>query len=306
VEWRLSEYIPPGEFPQDPPGRRSTFSMQSPLFPHPIAPSGPPWTPAQWGEYLTEATGNPVRVTFGRARRQVIQSKGYWDDPTGKPIELRVSAFFSQAPPEILQAVAQWLRSGKRAKAACAELDSWIAEKLRELPPKPAPKRPTGPLETEGTHHDLGPLMEELVGPAPRPTFEYQESDFGALGIPLFSWGRRQKSSARRSLQLGSYAESGHRIRIHPVLDQANVPRLIVRFVLFHELLHAHRAATDPPHEPGSRRTPHDRAFRSREAEYIDYGRACAWQEARIGALIRSARSGKPLGKQRRIFGFQL
>ena len=288
--------------------------MPSPLFPHPEGPlgaphgakCGPPWTPEQWGDFLTEATGNPVRVTFGRARRQVITSKGYWADPTGKPIELRLTSFFSQAPRGILLAVASWLKSGKRAKAACAELDLWIAEQLRSLPPKPAPKRAVGPLETEGNHHDLAPLMDELIGPAPRPTFEYQESDFRSLGIPIFSWGRRQKSSARRSLQLGSYTESSHRIRIHPVLDQANVPRWFVRFVLFHELLHAHRAATDSPGRPGQRRTPHDRAFRAREAEYADFERACAWQEARIGALIRSARSGKPLGKLRRIFGFQI
>ena len=277
--------------------------MQLPLSPPTGTPTGPPWTAEDWGDFLTDATGNPVRVTFGRARRQVIQSKGYWDDPTGKPIELRISSFFSQAPTEILSAVALWLRSGKRAKAACAELDLWIAEKLRELPPKPAPKRSSSSEETEGNYHDLAPLVDELVGPAARPTFEFQESDFGALGLPTFSWGRRQKSSARRSLQLGSYTESGHHIRIHPVLDQANVPRWVVRFVLFHELLHASRAATDPRQQPGQRRTPHDRAFRMREAEYSDYDKACAWQEARIGALIRSARSGKPIGKLRRIFG---
>ena len=63
--------------------------MQMPLSPPEGTPIGPPWTAKEWGDFLTKATDNPVRVTFGRARRQVIQSKGYWDDPTGKPIELR-------------------------------------------------------------------------------------------------------------------------------------------------------------------------------------------------------------------------
>ena len=81
-------------------------------------------------------------------------------------------------------------------------------------------------------------------------------------------------------------------VRIHPVLDQVAVPRWFVGFVLYHELLHA--ALGDAP-ETGSRKRHHGPEFRSREAAHPDYERAITWEKRYVNALIRSARTGKPL-----------
>jgi hypothetical protein len=273
----------------------------------PFNPPVPSWSAQEWSDFLAEALGNPVTVTYGRARREVIKSKGYWNDPSGRPIELRLSDIFTAAPDDVRAAVGSWLKSGRRAKGACKLLDDRIAATLRALPPSPVGAKRKLNIETKGNHHDLVELVDELVTNAEAPSAEFLTADFSPKGLPTLTWGRRTKSSARRSLHLGSYSETNHRIHMHPVLDQANVPRWFVRYVLFHELLHAYRAVNDPPLEAGKRRNPHDRLFREREAEYDDFKRAHAWQEARIGALIRSARSGKPLGRARRkIFGFEL
>jgi hypothetical protein len=272
----------------------------------PFGAGQPPWSAHDWSRFLTEATQNPVVVTYGRARREVIRSKGFWNDPAGRPIELRLSNIFADAPERVREAVGTWLKSGRRAKGACKLLDDWIAETLSALPPQSPPRKRKLALDVAGEHHDLGSLVAELVTESGSPSAEFRTMDFSANGLPEFTWGRRTKSMARRSLHLGSYSETSHRIHIHPVLDQANVPRWFVRYVLFHELLHAFRTANDAPKLPGQRRTPHDRKFREREAQYGDYPRASAWQKARISALIRSASSGKPLGKARRkIFGFE-
>lgn len=240
---------------------------------------------------MTKALKNPVVVTYGSARRQVVQSRGFWSDPRGKPIEVRLSRFFAGAPLEVQQALATWLRHGRKRRDACETLDAFIDASLRALPPKKT--RATRP-EPKGLCHDLAPLLAELVeGPAP----EFLPLDFAPRGLPSCSWGRRGLSRARRSLQLGSYAEDSHRIRLHTVLDQAAVPRFFLRFVLFHELLHAARsiAAEREPASKSARRLHHDAAFREREARYRDFAAATAWQERNIPGLLRSARTGKPL-----------
>ena len=149
-----------------------------------------------------------------------------------------------------------------------------------ELGPPPARRIKLVP---RGQAHDLTEIARELLS-----------AELGARLAPLervprVTWGRRGPRRVRRSLQLGSYDPELGLVRIHPVLDQPAVPRFFVRYVLFHELLHA--AFEDDPH--GSR--PHGASFRRREAAYPDYERALAWQELHLARLIRSARTGRPL-----------
>ena len=97
------------------------------------------------------------------------------------------------------------------------------------------------------------------------------------------TWGRRARSSARRTLMLGNYRPDGNVVRIHPVLDQKLVPDWYVRFILFHEILHAAIPSGRVHHTP---------AFRRREQQHPDYARARKWEKKHITKLIRSARKG--------------
>ncbi len=265
----------------------------------PPPPDGPPTAfepddpdrAAVWSAYLSEAVQNPVLVTFGRARRQVIQSRGYWKDPHGRPIELRLAGFFAEAPAEVMDALATWMRSRERGGAAGKLLDAFIEESLASGP-APARKRPKA--ETAGATHDLARLLVTQLG----PDSPIRPDELAPLGTPLITWGKRGPSRARRSLQLGSYEEDRHLIRLHRVLDQPAVPDWFVGFVLFHELLHATRAAEarrDTTRPRGRRHLHHDAAFRARESTHTDHARSEVWQRKHIGALLRSARSQKPM-----------
>jgi hypothetical protein len=65
-----------------------------------------------------------------------------------------------------------------------------------------------------------------------------------------------------------------------------------VRYVLFHELLHA----IHPPRRDENRRwIHHGREFRRRERAYPGYAVAIEWEKRHIPALIRSARRGEAL-----------
>lgn len=216
-----------------------------------------------------------MRVRFGRARRQVLVA---FPERTG--LRVRMNQVFSSAPGEVREAVAAWLRSGRRARRACDRLDRWIASIVPALGP-PRPVR----LVAHGLHHDLAEITAELLAcefaglpPARRPR-----------GV---TWGRRGPSGRRRSLQLGSYDPESAIVRVHPVLDQPAVPRSFVRYVLFHELLHAELCQ---PCAAGQRARHHDREFQRREAEHPGTAAALRWQERNLAALLRSARTGKPM-----------
>jgi len=234
---------------------------------------------AEWEHYLTGQLGREVRVRYGRARRQVIVAY-----PERAGLRVRMNQVFERAPQPVRAAVADWLRVGRSARGACRELDDWIASIVATLGPPRAPR-----LVVRGEHHDLSEITDELLA----DEFRALPRERHPSGV---TWGRRGGRSARRSLQLGSFDPETTLVRIHPVLDQAAVPRWFVRYVLFHELLHAE---LNEPCREGQRPRHHGREFRQRETAYPGTAHALAWQHENLPALLRSARTGKPMALPR-------
>jgi hypothetical protein len=238
-----------------------------------------PFSADDWALYLSGQLGREVRVRYGRARRQVIVAY-----PERAGLRVRMNHAFGRAPQPVRAAVADWLRAGRGARSACRELDRWIASIVGTLGPPPPPR-----IVTRGAHHDLAEITADL-----------QAREFHALpperhpsGV---TWGRRGGRSARRSLQLGSFDPETTLVRIHPVLDQAAVPRWFVRYVLFHELLHAE---LNQPCQEARRAQHHGREFRRREEAYPGTAPALTWQMEHLSALLRSARTGRPIASPR-------
>ena len=252
---------------------------------------------ADWETFLGSRLTRPVRVVYGRSRTSPLQARR---TPAGRTTFardgaewlLRLHTMFRGAPPDVREAVADLLRSGRRAKRSCAVLDDWIAANLPRHPP---PRVPDSSLTQRGRHHDLaaiagGILVAELA------------SDFGpARKPPRFTWGKSRARSRRRrggALRLGSYDAEIDVVRIHPALDQEGVPDWFVRYVLFHELLHA---VHPPVRGKDGRWIRHGKEFQARERAYPGLERALAWERRNIDALIRSARTGEPLRAKRRV-----
>ncbi len=245
-----------------------------------------------WEAELSASLGYPVRVELTRSRSYPIQLRH------PKPAELRerpelrkgwvvrLHRVFADAPAEVRADLASWIRAGRRARRASRELGAWTERAIAEEPPPPR-RRVT--LLPAGEVHDLTRLTADLL------EAEFQGEFEGERVAPDLTWGRRGKSRARGRLQLGSYQPEGNLIRIHPVLDQRAVPAWLVRYVLFHEHLHA---ALPSEKDPATGRTSHHgRRFRERERAYADYPRALLWERQHLGRLLRSARAGKPLGR---------
>ncbi len=250
------------------------------LAPRSFAAAERPFSAAEWSSHLSGELGRSVRVTFGRARRSVLVAR-----EQGRVLAVRMNACFAEAPPEVREATAAWLRSGKRARRACLLLDEWIAALSERLAAEPRPPLATRP---RGAAHDLVELAAEVLAS------DLQGAPFPLGAPPALTWGRRGR--AGRQLQLGSFDPEANLVRMHPVLDQAAVPRHFVRYVLFHELLHA----TMPTRRGAGRAIHHPPAFRRRERAYPGYDEALRWQAANLRALLRSSRTGQPMRERRR------
>jgi hypothetical protein len=258
-----------------------------------------------WQDFLSAELRCPVRVVYTRARRTPLQVRptprtravpssrrrpSAIDAPRAASrspgtcgLEVRMHSMFGEAPPHVHDAVVRWIRSGRRAPRACAVLDRWIMESLERIPIE-MPRDVS--LRTRGRQHDLEALTRELLSTELATEFPEGESR------PRVTWGRKGQSRTRHSLRLGSFDPEGRIVRIHPVLDQDAVPVWFVRYVLFHELLHA----VHPPRPgEGSRWIHHGAEFRRRERAYADYSRAIEWEKGHMTELIRSARRAVPM-----------
>jgi hypothetical protein len=258
-----------------------------------------------WQEFLSTELRCPVRVVYTRARRTPLQvrpvsqsgaasgsrarssdgrgSRAAHGPPGASGLEVRMHAMFDEAPAPVHEAVVRWIRSGRRAPRACAILDRWIMESLERLPVEPPRENA---LRARGRHHDLELLAEGLIAD------ELAAELAQRTPKPRVTWGKKGQSRTRHSLRLGSFDPEGSLVRIHPVLDQEAVPVWFVRYVVFHELLHA---VLPPRLGRGSRWIHHGAEFRRRERTYADYARAIDWEKAHMGELIRSARRSAPM-----------
>lgn len=250
------------------------------MTPDPASPA-PALTPADWERLLAERLPGPVTVSYGRSRTTPLlahpprRATPAW--------RVRMHSVFAAAPVEVRAAVVDLLGTGRKRRQSRAILDAWIQRALASHPP---PRIPDERLATKGLHHDLARIAAGLLASECR-------GDFGAArAAPRITWGRSRKRRGGRGIRLGSYDVESHLVRIHPALDQPAVPEWFVRYVVFHELLHA----VHPPVRGGDGRwIRHGKEFGRRERGYPGLERALAWEREHIDRLIRSARTGRPM-----------
>jgi hypothetical protein len=109
--------------------------------------------------------------------------------------------------------------------------------------------------DPQGEHYNLLEMFEDL-------NFRYF---FGLMARPAIGWSR----SASRTL-LGHYDSSHNAIVLSRILDRPQTPRILVEYVLFHEMLHLRY----PAEHRGSRRCVHTREFKAAERQFEHYKEA--------------------------------
>ncbi|HVE83531.1 MAG TPA: hypothetical protein VND93_11810 [Myxococcales bacterium] len=195
-----------------------------------------------------------------------LRSGGGW--------RMRLHHMFLAAPDEVLGALARYVGSGDAD--ASARLDRFIERNrvfIRRVTPAQLRRRLR--IDPRGDHHDL----EDIFG---RLNRRY----FGDRVSATITYGPAPRARGpRKSIKMGSYSAETRVIRIHPALDQAQVPSFFVEWIVFHEMLHhVHRARRG---EDG-RRCVHTPEFLEHERSFHDYHRAQRWEDENLDLLLRS------------------
>ncbi len=164
---------------------------------------------------------------------------------------------FLQADDALIGEIASFIR---RRKGRTPLIGAFIRQQRGAIRKK-QPRRLI--LNPRGKHHDLGELAESV-------NQEYFEGKICAS----ITWGTPRMRRAVRRRTLGSYSIQTDTIRINPVLDRKTVPCYFIRFIIYHEMLHADIRCE----ERGGRRSIHSAEFRRREMMFKDYAQALTWE----------------------------
>jgi hypothetical protein len=186
---------------------------------------------------------------------------------------VKISDHCRQAPRPVLEAVIMILgykvmrRRPLKEYLRTYELfrcDPGIAEAVRERRILKGRKHIAGEA---GCYYSL----ESIYGELNRTYFNNQ------IDIARIGWGFRRSRS-----RMGHYDPAHHTITLSPVLDAPDVPGFVVRYIVYHEMLHAVFEATSV----GVRKRHHHAEFRRAERAYPDFARA-----KKFLARMSSARS---------------
>jgi len=181
---------------------------------------------------------------------------------------LRLHKMFVGAPPRIVRALVRYVvHNDRRASQLLGDYIERHQHVIKRQERKPRPFRG----RTAGRHHDLQAIFDSL-------NVERFESKLEAR----ITWGPVTARRARRSIKMGSFAVEDRIIRIHPILDQEDVPAFFIRWIVFHEMLHGRHDII----RKGRRRIFHSPAFIADEQSFPDFARATAWEKANLDRLL--------------------
>jgi hypothetical protein len=230
----------------------------------------PNWSEDTLAEHLRSLCTVPLEF---RLTDNSFTMMTYKPPRRGRPAQLRAHRMFAGASQDVLDALAQWAM-GCRERPVCKTLDEFVRANHHLVRRRPIH---LAPHVTRGRFHDLRPHFDELNA----------EHFDNKIDAPI-TWGRFPAPKRQRSIRLGSYSADAHLIRIHPHLDQDFVPAFFVRYIIFHEMLHAQLGIKV---SGTGRRCIHTPEFNALERAYPDYARAIAWNDnpANLRRLLRPA-----------------
>ena len=180
----------------------------------------------------------------------------------------RVHHMFASAPARVVRALAQYADS--QSRDAANTLRDYIDGNEEHVRQRDEPRPIT--VDVQGRHRNLQEIFDRL-------NTAYFE---GAIRARI-TWGPRGKRKrSRDSIKLGSYTVEDELIRIHPVLDAADVPTFFVEWIVYHEMLHE---VHDMPIVDG-RRVYHTAEFRNAEAQFERYAEAVMWERTHLVKLL--------------------
>lgn len=184
-----------------------------------------------------------------------------------EPDHTRVSLhrMFLQAPRNVMEALACYLRGEEKSLAPT--IKQFIEENVQKLDYSHHIDRQQ--LHSRGRIYDLQEIYDEM-----------NDTYFGGRLRLLITWFEQPKTKNRLKVTLGLYQDTLKLIKVNRILDSRDIPRYLISFVMYHEMLHA----VCPPYvdESGTNHI-HNKEFKRLEVRFKQYEQARIWlQENRI------------------------
>jgi hypothetical protein len=221
----------------------------------------PGMTPELFRHRLQKLCSKPLSIRFNENHSTLLSVR---PQAGGSEISVSLHKMFLLADEKVLMALAQYVKkTTPDSRSAIRQFINEHSQDYRADDDKPLRQ----PLRSRGAVYDLHRLAGEVNA-------EYFNN---SLQVAI-TWSRGAVEPAgrsRRHIIFGSYDARHKLIRIHPALDHAAVPEFFLKFVIYHEMLHA---VLDPRPQPGGRRCVHTPQFRERERRHPDYLRAMKWE----------------------------
>ena len=179
-------------------------------------------------------------------------------------IEAQLSDLLQEAPPLVIEAIAEILLTRLFRRRTSREANdcykAWagspaVVRRIEEIRRARGRKRL---LHPQGHHFNLRSIFDQL------------NTRFFAGGIQVAGIGW---SPNRSRGMLGHYDSSLRTITVTRWLDGCRVPRYVVEYLVYHEMLHAQF----PVERRNHRRIVHPKAFREAERRFPDYERSIRW-----------------------------
>lgn len=214
---------------------------------------------------LSERLGCDVAVTVTDSRRQMISCRKRRQDR----IQVRVHHMFLDAPEKVLDALADYLEHRGNPRPVLRTYIRNHLHLIRRREPG-VRKRILRPL---GNVYDL----REIHGGVNQTYFEGRST-------ARVTWGRAIRRDRVKGILFGSYRAAENLITISRRLDSREVPRYVLEFIMYHEVLHE---ILGTPQGINGRRQLHTAEFRRRERTFPRYEEVLAFQHRKWGVILR-------------------
>lgn len=139
--------------------------------------------------------------------------------------------------------------------------------------------------------HLIGVKLPRSITPAKGKVYDL-ERVFRSLNARFFNnrvrarilWGLRAKRERKRTIRLGYYCDTEKKIVINPALDRRAVPRFVLEWIVFHEMLHQVVGFE----LINGMLVAHTPEFRRREERFPRFAQASAWESRNLSRLLRA------------------
>jgi len=173
-------------------------------------------------------------------------------------ISVRLHRIFRKADNEVLDEVVSFIKKKRGKTPVIKQFIRQNQSFLKERKPRTITINPNGKL------YNLTDIFNSLNS-------EYFNNSLSVV----ITWGRRSPRYAVKKRTLGNYQKKTNTIRVNPILDSRKVPRYVIEYIVYHEMLHA---VIDAVVKNGRRRI-HSKEFKNRERKYRNYHQAIEWEK---------------------------